>query len=109
MSIKKFSKLINESSEDNDVKDIKKVYIILIKEKVDDTEIISEDKILCFDRYFDAADYLINWVNDKYKTNYEPMAEDGNRLFITVDENLDYKKAREKANGLIKIRATELK
>jgi hypothetical protein len=111
MSINKFSSLVKESSEEeNEELSVRKIYLILIKKiDNDDNQIIDEDKIVCFDKYLDAADYLIKWVNNKYNTDFDEMKEDGNRLFVTVDRNPDYIKAKEKANGIIKIKTMEVK
>ena len=56
------------------------------------------DDVKTFLKEIDAADYYINIVNEIFKTEFEPMKEDGERLFIDADDNPDYAKAIEYVN-----------
>ena len=46
-----------------------------------------------FNKEFDAADLFINLVNKYWRTDFEPMKEGAERLFLDVNENEDYTKA----------------
>jgi len=56
------------------------------------------DDVKTFLKEMDAADYYINMVNEIFKTEFEPMKEDNDRLFINPDDNPDYTKAIEYVN-----------
>jgi hypothetical protein len=51
------------------------------------------DDVKTFLKEMDAADYYINIVNEIFRTDFEPMKEDNDRLFINPDDNPDYVKA----------------
>ena len=53
------------------------------------------DDVKTFLKEMDAADYYINMVNEIFRTDFEPMKEDNDRLFINPDDNPDYTKAIE--------------
>jgi hypothetical protein len=51
-----------------------------------------------FLKEMDAVDHYINIVNKIFKTEFEPMKEEGERLFIKPDDNPDYVKSIEYVN-----------
>ena len=53
------------------------------------------DDVKTFLKEMDAADYYINMVNEIFRTDFEPMKEDNDRLFIEPNDNPDYLKAIE--------------
>lgn len=48
-----------------------------------------------FVNHMKAADKFIKLINDIHDTEFEPYYEDGERLFVDVDENPDFEKAIE--------------
>lgn len=80
-------KSFNESAENKN----EDIWIVWISRQ----EGASESEIRCFKTELLAADYFINWINHNYEKDYEPFFENGTRLFLTVDENEDYEKARD--------------
>lgn len=84
MKIKKFNE-VNSLRSDGD----KNIWVFIVH---DSGGFVEEDECVAFNSKFDAVDHYINWVNDSYNTEFEPMAENGNRLFTSVDENPDWEK-----------------
>lgn len=85
-----YIKSINESLES-------KAYMV-VHQRENDTDFfkskfISVEDLRYFSTYEKAADHLINHLNKYHDQNFEPMMEDGNRLFINAKDNPDLQKA----------------
>lgn len=89
----------------NHIKSIKesinntKIYAVIV-ERTNDTDFFRSmyiDNTVYFSNELNAADYLIKYINKYFPPptkKFEPMKEDdGTRLFITVKDNPDFKKA----------------
>lgn len=77
-SIKRF----NESVNSNDT------WVVILTTYDGDIEDVSTYKT-----ELSAANHYINLVNELYEQEFEPMMEDGERLFVDANDNEDYLKA----------------
>jgi hypothetical protein len=50
-----------------------------------------------------AVDFIIKYVNSRYKMEFEPFFERGDRLFTEVDENEDWENCISWCEKLYKI------
>ena len=81
-------KSFNESSQE-----IKKVWIVLL---FDVGGYIDES--FAFESEMKARDKFIKLVNEHYGQDFEAYFEDGERLFVDVNENTDFEEAIEYVN-----------
>lgn len=83
------------------MKHIKKISNVdvyaFIETRTNDTDFFKSSyisNILLFKSEVNVVDFFIKYLNKNHGCNFEPMKDnDGNRLFIKVSENKDYKKA----------------
>ena len=74
-------------------KELGKVYVVILFDVGGYVEESFE-----FTSHMKASDKFIKLVNDNYNTNFEPYYEEGERLFLNVDENPDFEKAIDRVN-----------
>ena len=72
----------------NESVDLDKVWIVVV---FDSGGFISDQ--FGYKSKLKAADKFIKLVNEEYETDFEPFLEDGERLFINVEDNPDFDRA----------------
>lgn len=89
MRLKRF----NESTSEQE-----RVFIVVIGNP--DSYFGSDNFYKCFTTFMLGADYVIKYINKKYSQNFEPYLDsDGNRFFLSVEENEDFERCLSYCDG----------